>query len=278
MHVSRLKKLFNFYINANFHVALSAFCLTRITQIEFGSGDQDTALFVFASTLAAYNLLLYWKRNNIPAGDADWLKSHKVSQFLINFLAGSAIFFFGASMRNKSLVLLIPLFFATLFYNMPFQFGRKSLQLRNIAGMKIFLIAAVWSSVTVLLPLTEIQSDMQGDQWISFAQRFLFIFALAIPFDIRDISLDKQTLRTIPQSLGIRNSKILGMVLLTVFFSLDFFKDGQIIYATLPLFLTTLISMTFLLYSNGQRGKYYTSFWIESIPIFWYLLIRLFLI
>ena len=57
------------------------------------------------------------------------------------------------------------------------------------------------------------------------------------------MNLDKRNIRTIPQCLGIRNSKILGIVLLTLFFSLDFFKEGQIIYATLPLFLTTLISI-----------------------------------
>ncbi|MDZ7614529.1 MAG: hypothetical protein U5K51_13115 [Flavobacteriaceae bacterium] len=276
--MSKLKQLFDFYIQANFHVALSAFCLTRITQIEFGSAGLYTGIFVFTSTFAAYNLIRFWKRNKLPVSDADWLKSHKGSLLLLNILAGFSIFYFGASLRNESLVLLIPLFFATLFYSMPYQFGRKSLQLRNIPGMKIFLIAVVWSSVTVLVPLAEIQSDMQGDQWISFAQRFLFIFALAIPFDIRDMNLDQRTLQTIPQRLGIRNSKILGIVLLVFFFILDFFKDGQIIFATLPLFLTTLISMIFLLYSNGQKGKYYTTFWVESIPVFWFIMIRLILI
>lgn len=276
--MSRLKQLFNFYIRANFHVALSAFCLTRITQIEFGSNGQGTGIFVFVSTFAAYNLLRYWKSKNISASDTNWLKSHKASLLMLNVLAGFAILFFGATLRKESLILLIPLFFATIFYGIPYHFGSKNLNLRNISGIKIFLIAAVWSSVTVLLPLTEMQSDIQGDQWISFAQRFLFIFATAIPFDIRDMNMDKRNLRTIPNSLGIRNSKILGMVILTLFFSLDFFKDGQIIYATLPLFLTTLISMIFLLYSNSHRGKYYTSFWVESIPVFWYLLIRLMLI
>lgn len=276
--MSGLKRLFTFYIHANFHVALSAWCLTKVTQIEFGSIDEGVAFFVFASTITSYNLLRYWKRKEIPASDAGWLLSHKRSLILVNALASLAILFFGAALQKESLFLLIPSFLATLFYNMPFQSGRQSLRLRNIAGIKIFLVAAVWSSVTVLLPLTELQSEIQGDPWITFLQRFLFIFAIAIPFEIRDMSLDKIHMRTIPQSLGIRNSKILGIVLLTLFFSLDFFKDGQIIYASLPLFLTTLISIGFLLYSNSQRGKYYTSFWVESIPVFWYLLIRIVLI
>lgn len=276
--MSGLRRLFTFYIHANIHVALSAFCLTKITQIEFGSIGEGIGLFVFASTMASYNLLRYWKRKDIPASDADWFQAHKRSLLLLNALASFVILFFGAALQKESLFLLIPLFLATLFYNIPFQLGSQSLQLRNIAGIKIFLVAAVWSSVTVLLPLTEMKIELQGDHWITFAQRFLFIFAIAIPFDIRDMNLDKRYMRTIPQCLGIRNSKILGIVLLIVFFSLEFFKDGQIIYATLPLLLTSLISIVFLLYSNRQRGKYYTSFWVESIPIVWYLLIRLFLL
>lgn len=273
-----LRRLFIFYIHANLHVALSAFCLTKITQIEFGSIGEGVGLFVFASTLVSYNLLRYWKRKDIPAGDAAWILSHKRSLLLLNTLACLAMLFFGAALQKESLFLLIPLFLATLFYNMPFQLGSLSLQLRNIAGIKIFLVAAVWSSVTVLLPLTEMKSEIQGDEWITFGQRFLFIFAIAIPFEIRDMNLDTRNMRTIPHCLGIRNSKILGIVLLTLFFSLDFFKDGQIIYSTLPLFLTTLISIVFLLYSKSQREKYYTSFWVESIPVFWYLLIRIVLI
>jgi len=276
--MSGLKRLFIFYIHAHLHVALSAYCLTKITQIEFGSIDESLAFFVFSSTITSYNLLRFWKRKDITSGDADWLDSHKYSLLLLNALASFAILFFGASLQKETMFLLIPLILITLFYNLPFQYGSQSLQLRNIAGIKIFLVATVWSSVTVLLPLAELQSEMQSDQWITFVQRFLFIFAIAIPFEIRDLNLDKRHMRTIPQCLGIKNSKILGIFLLIVFFGLEFFKDGQIIYASLPLFLTSLVSIAFLLYSNNQRGKYYTSFWVESIPIFWYLLIRIVLI
>ena len=142
LHMSGLKRLFIFYIHANFHVALSAWCLTKVTQIEFGSIGEGVGLFVFASTITSYNLLRYWKRKEIPASDADWLLSHKRSLLLLNALASFAILFFGAALQKESLFLLIPLFLATLFYNMPFQFGSQSLRLRNISGLKILLVCS----------------------------------------------------------------------------------------------------------------------------------------
>jgi hypothetical protein len=31
--------------------------------------------------------------------------------------------------------------------------------------------------------------------------------------------------------------------------------------------------MLFIAFANPNRSKYYTSFWVESVPIFWWLMI-----
>ena len=41
--------------------------------------------------------------------------------------------------------------------------------------------------------------------------RFLFVFLITIPFDIRDIKYDNNNLKTIPLSLGIQKSKLLSI-------------------------------------------------------------------
>ena len=48
-----------------------------------------------------------------------------------------------------------------------------------------------------------------------FFERFLFIMAITIPFDIRDLKIDNQVgLKTIPSILGIKKSKMIAYFLL----------------------------------------------------------------
>jgi hypothetical protein len=37
----------------------------------------------------------------------------------------------------------------------------------------------------------------------------------------------------------------------------------------------TFILMLFILLSSKNRNKYYTSFWVEALPIFWLMLMLL---
>jgi len=41
-------------------------------------------------------------------------------------------------------------------------------------------------------------------------------------------------------------------------------------------FVIAIIIALFLFFANQKRSKYYTSFWVESIPVFWLLLILFF--
>jgi 4-hydroxybenzoate polyprenyltransferase len=72
----------------------------------------------------------------------------------------------------------------------------------------------------VLLPVLEAQdlhlADISmRDITLMIAKRFLFIFALAIPFDIRDLFSDRQAgLKTIPVAWGEKNAYLFCQVLL----------------------------------------------------------------
>ena len=50
MHL--LKQWFGFYVFSNVHVAIAAYCLTKITFLEFGFQNEPLALFVFFSATA----------------------------------------------------------------------------------------------------------------------------------------------------------------------------------------------------------------------------------
>jgi 1,4-dihydroxy-2-naphthoate octaprenyltransferase len=128
-------------------------------------------------------------------------------------------------------------------------------------------IALVWAISSVLFPL---QGSMQDSQvWFEFAQRFFLIMALVIPFDIRDLNNDELHIQTLPQKLGVANSKKVGIIFLVFFFMIGFIKSpltGTSVLSTLFVFVISLLLLT---KSKENRSLYYASFWVEGVPILW---------
>lgn len=122
--------------------------------------------------------------------------------------------------------------------------------------LKIFLIAFVWSAITILLPI--IQSGLPFDRiqvGLMLIERFLFVFAITIPFDVRDMKIDQQSgLKTIPILIGekwsvrISNMALLLFMLLCLY-HYSFKKEGFILTAMLISALTTLF------FINSQKMK-----------------------
>jgi len=158
----------------------------------------------------------------------------------------------------------------TLFYVYP---GTKKFKgLRSLPGLKLFVIALVWAGVTVLFPLSASGIALGEGEWVVFAQRFLLILAITLPFDIRDLQLDDEQLATLPQTLGVNNSKWVGLLALSafvlLFFAVPYFDRAQR-YVGL---LVAAISALLVLRSGIYQGRFFSAFWVESIPIAWYLL------
>jgi len=94
------------------------------------------------------------------------------------------------------------------------------------------------------------------------------VIIYTIPFEIRDLKNDSFDLQTIPQILGVQNSKIFCYVLITLFIFIsyiisnsynDFFAD-----LVLSVILTIIITIT-----KEEQSKYFSSFWVEALPIYW---------
>ena len=113
------------------------------------------------------------------------------------------------------LVLCITGFFSVL-YPIPFlkPFGIET-RLRDFPFVKIFLIAFVWSTTSVILPFTEtgILFNDRRDILLVWILQLVFIFYITLPFDINDAESDKLTgTKTIPSVVGIKKSKIIGLL------------------------------------------------------------------
>jgi hypothetical protein len=270
-----LKHILDFYINASIHVSLSVYALTWITLLELGiSYDEPVLYFNFFGTITGYNFIKYFGLAKFHHRSlANWLKVIQLFS-LICFLALCYYFF---QLELKTRLYILALGAITFFYAIPFLprnlFIDNNQNLRQISGLKIYIIALVWSAVTVLLPISENDLPITSDVLITALQRFVLVLVLMIPFEIRDLRYDSLKLSTIPQRIGINKTKLIGIIILLVFFLSEFMKDETNKTHTALLAIITLITMFFIIFSRENQGKYYSAFWVEGIPIFWLVLL-----
>src|SRR5258708_21742157 len=105
-------------------------------------------------------------------------------------------------------------------YTLPvLRFKGKRKRLREISYLKIITVAMMWSLLTVILPMQEYSFHIASKlAVIIFIERFLFVYSITIPFEIRDMKQElRYGVRTIPVIHGIKTSKRLGYVLLLLF-------------------------------------------------------------
>jgi len=118
--------------------------------------------------------------------------------------------------------------------------------------MKTLMIAFVWSSATVFAPALQ-EGQYFGYQQIAlvFAERFTFIFALAIPFDIRDIKFDVlRHIKTIPIVFGEKSAlKVSNIILFLSMLVATYHYQSLNMIFILPAYLFSVVS-TYIFINN----------------------------
>lgn len=272
-----LKKILDFYINCSIHVALSVFALVRITDYMFGiKEDSAVLIFAFFGTIVGYNFVKYdalariQKRQMKPQ-----LKGIALVSLISLFLTAYGFMHLQWFTQIIGIVFLL----LTMLYTLPFFPNKKNA--RNWAGIKIYIVALCWVGVTLVLPIVNAGLPLTSDFYLKCVQRFILVFVLILIFEIIDLMQDDPHLKTVPQQIGVAFTKRLGYVLLFVFCLLELFNVNtrdSIAIASLDCTLQCVIALVvglFLAFANPYRSKYYTSFWVESIPIMLWLLMSL---
>lgn len=271
--VAVLKHLLDFYINASIHVALSVYALTRITELYFGLPyDVNLDAFIFFGTITGYNFIKY-------AGVAKFYHMSLTKRLrliqIFSFVCFCLLCYFGWQLRLKTLTYFVPFGVLTILYIIPFLGGFQR-NLRGVSYLKIFVVAGVWSGVTTFVPLAKNGHPIDIDLLLFFCQRMLFVLALIIPFEIRDMQLDLQDVRTLPQKIGIEQTKKLGLVLLLFALTFEFLITQSNVLRNVFL-AVCFVLLFFIMRSKQDQSKYYSAFWVESLPIFWWLILFIFL-
>ncbi len=102
------------------------------------------------------------------------------------------------------------------------------------------------------------------DVVLEWLQRFLFVMVLTIPFEIRDMAVDNLSLGTIPQKIGIKNARKLGIYVLVVVFALELLKQNWLGTDAMTLLVVIVLLVLALIYSRVKQHRYYCSFWWKA--------------
>ena len=205
-------------IYSNLFIAL---CATILTLGTYGfvkqAPDPYLILHVFGVTLMAYNIqrLVRLQKFSNRTEQIRWYLKNKwmlYTALIIGMMVSSWTFL---QLPLTLLLAFAPLAIISFCYSLPILPGKNGNRaIRDIPGAKIFLIAIVWTGVTWVLPLQESGADWEAEHYWVGLERFLFILAITIPFDIRDLKYDEDSMRTIPQLMGYSKAKDLAIFLL----------------------------------------------------------------
>jgi hypothetical protein len=249
-----LKRIFDFYLNTSIHVAVAVFSLVQITKLDLNiSTNLNVDFFIFFGTVLGYNFLKYAEvfKNKIFTFQKNYLI------VLVSLIAIFGMIFYFFELEKRVQIAFLKIGFVVLSY--PF--------LRKYGFLKMFVVAFCVTYITAFIP--EIKYKLN---WLYLLQRFLIVICLLIPLEICDLQSDSKTLKTLPKIIGIRNLKILGYGLLVIFWFLKLKFDIDI---DIDIVIAIGIAI-FIFFSDQNKSKYYTSFWVESVPIIWWILLVFF--
>lgn len=264
-----LQKIFHLYLHGSIHVGVAVFALVQMTFYFSGIAlDWTVSLLAFSGTVFSYNFIKYaelvYKSRGASSKDLRW-----VIAISLIALGVSIVCFFNLNFHAQ----LVTLGFVVLAFLYAIPIYPKIPNLRNWAGIKIYIVSLCWAGVSLIVPIVNAGALLSVDIAIKFVQRFVLVLILILIFEIVDLQFDDKKLKTVPQTLGILRTKFLILLLLVPFYGLEFFKIGfQPIQAFNNLLLVGLV-VYYTLVASPNKTKYFTLFWVESVPIFWWLLI-----
>jgi hypothetical protein len=140
--------------------------------------------------------------------------------------------------------------------------------IRKIPLLKVFYVGLVWALVNCWLTLPEFNFPI-------FFISLFFITALVLPFDIRD--MERDTVKTFPQLVGVQNTKYIAYLLIFVSDLIAAFYLASL-YAS-AFFFTSIVSYILIYFAENKRNDLYFSFGVETcsaLPFLFLLIMKYF--
>lgn len=285
-----LGQALRFFVFTNLFIATCVVCFTSKTALMlYGNyGDWHVNLLAFSATVFLYGFHRVYRRFRLNADEHKeerhkWVDERKkltATVIGIAFIASAALML---TMPLRVWYMLMPVGVIAAGYSVPFIKTQKGyIRLRDISWLKALWIGIAYAWLTTFLPvayLYPLSYLLHHDVLFIFAENLLFMFVLAIPFDIRDIQYDKQNgVHTVPVLLGVKGAirvclmVLMGYIIL-VYLHVQYSGLGQ--YQAIALLISAIEIAAVIPFSKPERPNLFFPLAIESSMILQWVLVLL---
>lgn len=283
-----IQNAIHFVADSNLWIAFCVFGFIAqsfiIYNVPIEKSDSWYLLFSFCNTYIIYNLhriiTIPPKEVETLSGMHGFIAKQKKWVYATIILSAVIAIFCLFFISWQSIIVLAVLGTIAVFYTFPLPFG---IRLRDFGILKPFIVAIVWSFVAVCVPLASYIADDMLNIGLLWLNRFLFIVAITIPFDVRDLKFDKVNLKygTIPMKIGKLRTYWLSQGLLMISalpLLVVLFLEQTIEAYLIPLLMWYLITSSIIRYnlkSKTEISEYQYTFWLDGTMALGYTLFLL---
>jgi 4-hydroxybenzoate polyprenyltransferase len=266
-------KLLDLYLYSSLHIGICAFTLALFGFVIHNSIiDWNYAFCVGSATIGLYCLHRLVGISKVEKFENEGrfkiiklYKTHIWKYFAISSFA-SLFLFLQLDWEIQRILLFIGI--VCLAYAIPILGGKR---IRDFHYVKILIIAIIWPVLCITIPGYVAGIDL-GLNIILSTSMFLFFIGITIPFDIRDMEVDRSiNVKTIATQLGVKKSKLLSSILIILSFVIILISHYNI--GAHQLIGTWLLASVVTLYmihrlSNQKKDVYYTLLLDGTIMLF----------
>lgn len=207
-----------------------------------------------------------------------WMVRNRKFILFISLFSGIIAALIAFLFLRKIILFTLPLGVLAALYVLPFYKKQSTYKaIRHFPFAKITAVSTVWASTAVLLPVILAQGIniiLTPQVILLFIGQFLFIYAITLPFDVRDLKYDLSfNMRTIPSKIGVTKTirliyLLLAMVAMVKFYEyhLDLISLFQLISLLIALGITALITS----FTSIKRSELFYSGLVEGTMVILY--------
>jgi 4-hydroxybenzoate polyprenyltransferase len=284
--LTTLKRLFSNFIFGNFFIA---FCAAGMVLTTFLMNSMPLRITPFTVFITLATFLLYnFHRISFKLDYSGW-EELKTSIRKVEINQKEKFFFLAAAigiiiclyfLNPRIFIYLVPLALLSLSYSIPvFGSKRNKKRLLEIFLMKTPVLALVWGLSTTIIPLIEQNISLSSSFIIlQIISRSLFIFALCIPFEIRDVEADKKNnVKTLPVIYGVRTTGIIGVVIILLEIITHHLMPSGSLSSIIALDLSSIVALCWIFFQSYATSAYFYKFYIDGTMLvrFFFLLIAI---
>ncbi len=262
--MNSIKRFINFLLFGNIYIALGAFFLTQSTIIELKLNlPISYSILVFFSTLFIYNFQRIFYKAPINTESISirrkWISANQknIRRLAIIGLIGVFISLFYCD--KKAILYLSPLCILSIGYFFP------SVHLRKFTLLKIFILVLVWTATCYIIPILLSNTIFSSLNFIYTLSGFCFMAAICLPFDNRDIEIDKkENIKTLAVLFGSKRVNLIAFIFSLLYLTLLIITKVDSIIFTISLIVFFAFTL-FILKNNNPRNEYYYTAGIDGI-------------